>query len=91
MKKVLLIAVLTITLGVLLGSVFAPDSSAFMRGRGHSTWYGMGWWGMMPYCGYGWYGCGPAYCGPAWCGPCGPCGVVKAKAKGKPAEKKMKK
>ena len=60
MKKVLLVVVLTVTLGVLLGSVFATDSSAFGFGRrGVATWYGMGWWGMYPY--WGWYGCAPVF------------------------------
>ncbi len=87
MKKVLLVAVLTISLGCMLGAMFATDASAFFR-RGHATWYGMGWWGMTPYWGCGW-GYAPYYagwCGPAWCGPC--CPVVTPKGKGKPVEKK---
>ncbi|GEM_PF-4489410 len=85
MKKVLLVAVLTISLGIIVGGMLATQASAFGFGaRGHSVvyWGGWGgcWYGAVPYA-WGWYGCGPA-----WCAPC----AVKAKGapKAKPAEKK---
>ncbi len=78
MKKLLVVVVLTVCLG-LVGGVFADQASAFF-----------GLFGGAKGCGYAAPYCGPTYyygCyAPAWCGP----KVYKKKKGAAPVEKKAK-
>ena len=84
MKKILMVAAVLVSLG-LVGSIFAGPASA---------WSVFGPWtpsfpGLS-----GSAGCGPAYCGPVYCGPvycCPPPPCVKKKAAKAKGEAKPKK